>query len=149
MDYFVGFKVSSNATNEKFVLKNKQLMDNDDNFTKINLTKEDIDIINQKIQNGQGNPPGQRAESLQQLTRQVASLPNEFGPGQGNPSGPGPSNMNGPSIIGQPKVVTLPVGWKPIQDPANGRQYFQSIDGKITQPEVPRAPYLQPQPQPQ
>ena len=124
MDYFVGFKVSSNATNEKFVLKNKQLMDNDDNFTKINLTQEDIDIINQKIQNGQGNPSG---------------------PGQGNPSGPGlgPSNTNGPSTTGQPKVVTLPVGWNPIQDPASGRQYFQSIDGKITQPEVPTAPYQQ------
>ena len=58
MDYFVGFKVSSNTTNEKFVLKDKQLMDNDDNFAKINLTKEDIDIINQKIQSGPGNPPG-------------------------------------------------------------------------------------------
>ena len=144
MDYFVGFKVSSNATNEKFVLKNKQLMDNDDNFTKINLTKEDIDIINQKIQNGQGNPPGPG-----QGNPPGPGQGNPPGPGQGNPPGPGPSNMNGPSIIGQPKVVTLPVGWKPIQDPANGRQYFQSIDGKITQPEVPRAPYLQPQPQPQ
>ena len=62
MDYFVGFKVLSNATNEKFVLKNKQLMDNDNNFAKINLTKEDIDIINQKIKSSQEPAPIVAAE---------------------------------------------------------------------------------------
>jgi len=145
MDYFVGFKVSSNTTNEKFVLKNKQLMDNDDNFVKINLTQEDIDMINQKIQNssGQGNQPGPGEGQIQQPQQP----PQQQQPQQQQQQPPQQPPQQQPPQQQQPKVVTLPTGWRYIKEPSDGGPaYFESIDGKQKQGEVPTIPYFQPQP---
>ena len=85
MDYFAGFKVDSNITNQKFAIKNKSLLNNDVDFSKINLTQEDINLINQKIKNGNGQPD-QKPEQPGQPEKQ---------PGQKQPE----NKTNGPELL--------------------------------------------------